>query len=104
MLIEASRGGHANVANLLLRQPRYVPRKAATPELGSEPQALPTQPQATPTQPQTTPTQTVRGSEGRERKQPRKTEPRANNAQVRFMYIEIFVKIWPWLHVVWNVL
>ncbi len=32
MLIEASRGGHANVANLLLRQPRHMPRKLPSPE------------------------------------------------------------------------
>ncbi len=32
MLIEASRGGHANVANLLLRQPRHMPRKLSSPE------------------------------------------------------------------------
>ena len=36
MLIEASRGGHANVANLLLRQPRYLPRKLSSPEPSGE--------------------------------------------------------------------
>lgn len=32
MLIEASRGGHTNVANLLLRQPRHLLKKGTTPE------------------------------------------------------------------------
>ena len=56
MLIEASRGGHANVAKLLLRQPRHVPRKS-TDNSGEAPSTTGRQP------------------EGRERKGSRKGEP-----------------------------
>lgn len=58
MLIEASRGGHANVANLLLRQPRHLSHKQPSPD---------------PT-PEVSSTSRMTGAEIRERKTARKNE------------------------------